>query len=387
MLKSLPVNELKVGMFVVAINDDQPLTVKQQGFVESQLTIATMQRKGVHKVTVDLARQKQTKVEQANQPCADTPQPEPKQPLSERVAKKRVLIDEAKNLQTRLMQDVKLGHTIDVAPVEQMASGFIDAVADDPEAMACLALIKNKDDYLLEHSIGVAILMNIFAQYCGFGGKELHQMATGSLLHDLGKVMIPEEILNKPGRLTDHEFNIMKSHAAHGQTIMLRQPQISKIVRDVVSMHHEKLDGSGYPLGLKGDKISVHGRMIAICDIYDALTADRVYKKGMPPTKALKILLSMAPDQLDEELVQKFIKCIGVYPPGAMVELSNGRLAIIVSANKKTPVKPVVKLIYHINGQHHLEPTEVDLSRDAKDLKIVRSVDPKAFGLELDNYL
>ncbi|MBY5922786.1 HD-GYP domain-containing protein [Ferrimonas balearica] len=388
MLKNLPVHQVTLGMYVVDIPGHSIMAIRQQGYIRTPEMLALLRKQGVKSVLIDTSRsQTGASTPTPSQPAAASKPAQAKASLKEELPRARKLYNRARQLQQRMMHDVKLGKQLELEPVEQMADQFIDSVFRNSSALNCLRLIKDKDDYLLEHSIGVAILMTLFARQLGYSGSVLHKICVGSLLHDIGKVMIPVEILNKPGKLTDEEFAIMRSHAAHSRDIIKSTPGISPISLDVAAMHHEKLDGTGYPEGLQGDSITTYGRMIAICDIYDAITADRIYHKGAPPTVALKRLLEMTPHQLDRELVQEFIQCIGVYPAGTMVELSSGLLAVVQESNEGKPLKPIVKAVYNPNSRTHIMATLLDLSSPHCKEQIVRAVNPRDHRLELDNYL
>ncbi|MBW3166503.1 HD-GYP domain-containing protein [Ferrimonas balearica] len=388
MIKTLPVNQVTLGMYVVDIPGHSMMAIRQQGYIRTPEMLTLLRKQGVKRVVIDTSRSL-TRVATPTAPKApeQAKSAPAKASLKEEMPRARKLYNQARQLQHRMMHDVKLGKQLELEPVEQMADQFISSVFRNASALNCLRLIKDKDDYLLEHSIGVSILMTLFARHLGYSGSVLHKICVGSLLHDIGKVMIPSEILNKPGKLTDEEFVIMKSHAAHSRDIIQSTPGISPISLDVAAMHHEKLDGTGYPDGLKGEEITTYGRMIAICDIYDAITADRIYHKGAPPTVALKRLLEMTPHQLDRELMQAFIQCIGVYPPGTMVELSSGMLAVVQETNEGKPLKPIVKAVYNPKSRTHVMATVIDLSSPHCSDKIVRAVSPRDYRLELDNYL
>ncbi|GAA4878433.1 HD-GYP domain-containing protein [Ferrimonas pelagia] len=387
MKKPIPLEQVTIGTYVVEIPSHPHLGVRQQGMLRDPATLALLAEEGVKTVLIDPLRSRSRPT--LAHPTAPPPQrllrPRQHTSFTNELPRARKLYQQTRQLQQRTIDSLREGKGLDLKEVEHTADEFINSVFRNASALNCLRLIKDKDDYLLEHSIGVAILMVLFARHLQFDDRVLHQICVGSLLHDIGKVMIPESILNKPGRLTEQEFTIMKTHAGHSRDIIARTPGISKISLDVAAMHHEKLDGSGYPAGLKGEAITRYGRMIAICDIYDAMTADRVYHSGLTPTQALKRLQAMAPVQLDPELLHQFINCIGIYPPGTMVELSSGVLAVVLEGNAHDPLNPKVKLVYNTRHGTHVMATERDLSLSHET--IVRAVNPSEHKLSLDNYL
>lgn len=263
------------------------------------------------------------------------------------------------------------------------SSKLVESVERNPDALLCLTKIREKDDYLLEHSLNVAILLANFAKHLGMTDNEVNELSYAGFLHDLGKIMIPDEILHKPGRLTDEEMDIMKGHVQHGVDHLL-ETDIQPHLIQAVAEHHERLDGLGYPQGKKGDEISMAGRMLAIADMYDALTADRVYKSGMSSQKAFSILMSEAPTRLDMYLVQQFIKCLGIYPVGSLVLLSNERLAMVMHQND-SPLTPEVKVFYSVKQGHYLTPKDIDLSTD-KSLTISKAITASDYNIDINAF-
>lgn len=398
MIRSLPLSQVAVGMYIVGFQGNDQLGVKQQGLIQNEQTLRLMEQLGVISVLVDTARSKiplADEVEAAEEIENRLPVPN-ETPVattrktgcsySSELPKAQKLYKRTLQLHRNTIKSLKHGENINVAEVEKNAENFIDSVFRNPNAMSCVRLLKDKDDYLLEHAIGVTILMVIFARHLGYDGQVLNQLCVGSLLHDIGKVRIPDHILHKPGRLNEAELVIMQSHALYSREILMNTPGLGKISLIVAAQHHEKLDGSGYPFKLKGDQVSRFGRMIAICDIYDALTADRVYRDGMTAPQALKIINGLVPNELDGESVREFINCIGIYPVGSFVELTNGVIARI-EENNKNPLKPVVKFIYSIRLHAHVTMEIVDLSAYDNHHKIVRAVRPEEYRLQPKDYL
>ncbi|NAW83095.1 HD domain-containing protein, partial [Vibrio sp. V43_P6S15P86] len=290
------------------------------------------------------------------------------------------LIAEAKDLAQKLLNQTFEGKIIEVDEVEAWADDVIESVFIDSDALQCVSALRKKDSYLLEHSVNVACLLVSFGKYLGLDKQTLKQLAIGGIIHDVGKIKVDDKILHKPAKLTPEEFEHMKLHQVFAGEIILHVKGLSDVSRDVCLMHHEKLDGKGYPRGLKGDEIPIHGRMSCIVDIYDALTADRCYKKGMSSAEAFKILLSLTPFHLDADLVYKFINCVGMYPVGSIVELSDGRVGIVWSSNDSQALKPEVKCFYSRKYQRYIDVAMVDLKNSLH--KIERAVAPSS--LEID---
>ena len=208
--------------------------------------------------------------------------------LAEEMGAAQKVHEEAVELVGGILNDVKTGQALPLTAIDNLAEDMLDSLFRNHNALACLGCIRDKDSYLMEHSVNLSVLMSIFGKSIQLDRGVLHQAIAGALLHDIGKIMVPDEILHKPGRLTDEEFTQMKQHVSLGQQHLMDIEGISPLTIQVVSEHHERMDGTGYPAGLCGHQISPFGRMAAIVDVYDAITADRCYHKGMPPTMAIK---------------------------------------------------------------------------------------------------
>jgi len=193
--------------------------------------------------------------------------------------------------------------------------------------------------------------------------EAIKEMAMGGLLHDVGKARIPDNILNKPAKLSDDEFSRMQSHVTQGVVLLQQADGVSDIAMRVAAEHHERFDGTGYPDKLAGEKISVYGQMAAIVDVYDAISSERVYHKGMPPTQALKKLLEWSSHHFDPQLVQAFIRAIGIYPTGTLVQLESKRLGVVVEQNEGNLLEPVVRVFYHAGKLHYIPPETLNLAK------------------------
>ena len=386
----IPVNQLQPGMYVLAIaSQTGAMEIAQTGLVTNRQQVDALIRRGVLTVRVDLARSKLPGIEQvvSPSPAHGAGSARPAGSGEGRELKIRRLYQEARELQGKFIRHLKAGEPIDITPLAAVAEEMVDTMFTHGDAMLCLARIRAKDAYLMEHSMNVAILLANFGRYLGLERNVLKELTLGGLLHDVGKIMTPDEVLNKPGKLTDEEFGVMRQHVVHSYDILSNTAGITPTMLEVAANHHERLDGTGYPQRLKGDQLSLYTRMSGIVDVYDAVTADRVYKQGMQPTQAFRILLKGIDQHFDAELVTKFIKCMGVYPVGTLVQLSNQRLAVVMQRNEQQPLKPVVKVIYHATQRHYLEVQWLDLARNGGQESIESTVDPKEFGINLANFV
>ncbi|WP_338891582.1 HD-GYP domain-containing protein [Aeromonas rivipollensis] len=386
----IPVNQLQPGMYVLAIvSQTGAMEIAQTGLVTNRQQVDALIRRGVLTVRVDLARSKLPGIEQvvSPSPAHSAGSARPAGSGEGRELKIRRLYQEARELQGKFIRHLKAGEPIDITPLAAVAEEMVDTMFTHGDAMLCLARIRAKDAYLMEHSMNVAILLANFGRYLGLERNVLKELTLGGLLHDVGKIMTPDEVLNKPGKLTDEEFGVMRQHVVHSYDILSNTAGITPTMLEVAANHHERLDGTGYPQRLKGDQLSLYTRMSGIVDVYDAVTADRVYKQGMQPTQAFRVLLKGINQHFDAELVTKFIKCMGVYPVGTLVQLSNQRLAVVMQRNEQQPLKPVVKVIYHATQRHYLEVQWLDLARNGGQESIESTVDPKEFGINLANFV
>ena len=207
----------------------------------------------------------------------------------------------------------------------------------------------------------------------------------GALMHDIGQAKMPQGVLSKPSALNDNEMQVVKKHVAQSLGLVKGEKGITPLMLDMIVNHHERLDGTGYPRGIAAEKLSRAARMMAIVDVYDAMTADRPHQMGEEPISALRYLL--ANKQLfDSELVQRFIKCLGVHPVGTIVKLNNERLALVMEGNHENPIKPKIKIFYNAKHKHHITAKDVDLSVE-KELKIIASIKPLDYQLNLARLL
>ena len=402
MKKKISVDQLRPDMYVSDLNCDwiPHHNYQKEGRIPDQATINELVRRGIKEVYIDPARGldvadaiPENEVARNNQKALDhaadilLPDSDHSVTAQEEMRKAGKIHNEAKNLVTNVLQDVKTGKAIDVEAFDVLADGMVDSVLRNHNALACLGRIRQKDNYLLEHSVNLAVLMGIFARDMKLDRDTMHQAVVGAMLHDIGKVLIPDKVLHKPGKLTDDEFAVMRQHVVFSKELLQKTPGIKDLTVKVAAQHHERIDGSGYPMGLKGCDICREGKMVAIADVYDAITADRVYHKGLPPTAALKKLLEWSGTHLEEKLVHRFIRSMGIYPVGSLVKLKSERLAIIQEAGEKDQRQPIVKVIYHAKNRRYLPVEFIDLSRPGVQDEIVQAVDPARWQIRLNDFL
>ncbi|RVT44127.1 HD-GYP domain-containing protein [Rheinheimera sediminis] len=391
-LKIIAIHELQPGMYVVSVHKQKGnLEIKTQGWARTVAVIEQLKIKGVLELVVDLSKT-------LTEPKAEVvPPSEPKPAVAggkirekvsfeQELRQANILYQHAKGLQKKAFSDIEAGRELNLQQFQDCATGFIDSVFRNQDALLCISRIREKDAYLLEHSVNVSILMTIFAKQMQFDEDLIQQLATGALLHDIGKILIPDSILNKPGKLTAEEFTEMRSHVVYSREILEKTPGLSPISVEVAAVHHERLDGKGYPLGLTEQHISVYGRMISIVDTYDAITAHRCYKEGQTGIAALKILKRESPQSFDPVLVAQFIKAIGIHPVGSLVKLSNEKLAVVIKANAQDPLRPVLKVFYNCKFKRYIDISIIDLASSKVDIEIEGPVMPEDYGIDMPRF-
>ncbi len=387
--QKIPLSQLVVGMYVLSVFTKKKwLNIKSEGYILKESSITKLKSANITHVEIDPSR---TKNNNTNKP--DTPIPseegtldnsnkEPKVSFDNEMKKAKTLYSNAKDLQKKLLDDITLNKTMDLDAVQENTDAIVDSIFRNEDALSCMSRLRIKDDYLVEHSLNVSILMSIFCKHMNVERKIMEELALGAFLHDVGKVLIPDAVLNKPGKFTEEEYTVMKTHVLLGVKVLEETPNISDVVMSVVKEHHERLDGKGYPYNLPANKISQYGRMIAIVDSYDAMTAERVYKAGMHPIKAFKILVGESPTAYDKELVEQFIQCLGLYPIGTMVKLNSGKIGLISKLNKSKPLQPFIRVFYNTRLNQAISMEEIDLSKPKHNDHIESCIRPEEYNLD-----
>jgi HD-GYP domain-containing protein (c-di-GMP phosphodiesterase class II) len=300
----------------------------------------------------------------------------------------KVTYNEAKSSVNHLMENIRLGKSANVLESSTAVDHIVDSVIRNQDALRWLTKIKHQDAYTAEHSINVCILSATFARFLGHDEGEIRRIAMSGLLHDVGKSRVPVDILNKNGRLTADELDIMKEHTSFGKDLLLSIGYSDRIAVDVAHTHHERLDGKGYPRGLTASQIPYYAKIIALADCYDAITSSRCYDGARASMEALDIIYKCRGSQFDNELAINFIKCIGIYPPGAIVELNTGHVGIVISANINHKLRPKVLLV-RSKDKKIISEKPVDLTSDEFQgkVKIARELPDGSCGVHSRNYL
>ncbi len=399
MIKKIQTSELRVGMFVHDLDCkwmDHPF-VKNRFAIDAPQVIQKIASAGIRAVYIDTDKGRGlesapsvAEVEEALQgeleATADLgADGEPTVSVAEEIGRARALFKEATSVIRNLMEDARLGKQVEVAHLDPLAERMVQSAMRNHHALTGVSRIKTKDEYTFMHCVSVAGLMITFAREQRLSDEEIHHVAMGGLLHDIGKTLVPSKVLNKPGKLTDDEFRVMKDHVTHSRELLQETPGLPQSALDVALLHHERVDGTGYPLGLTGDAISLIGRMSAIVDVYDALTSVRVYKDAWQPTYALKKMLEWSPAHFDRDLVEHFIRCLGIYPVGTLVELESGLVGIVTEQGEDM-LRPQLRIVYHAKRRHYEKVRDVDLARSPND-RVAAAVDPTELGIDISAFV
>jgi putative nucleotidyltransferase with HDIG domain len=297
-------------------------------------------------------------------------------PAAKEVERAARICNSAKAAVVSMFEEVRMGRAVDVGGARELVEEISDSVSRNPGALISLARLKTADDYTYMHSVAVCAMMVALAKQLGLDEAQVRSSGMAGLLHDLGKVAMPTEVLNKPGKLTEEEFSIMKTHPSEGYEMLRASSGVDPVALDVVLHHHEKMDGSGYPERLKGEQISVYSRMGAVCDVYDAITSNRPYKEGWDPAESLRKMAEWANGHFDPRVFQAFVKSMGIYPVGSLVRLTSGRIGVVTEQTTKSLTTPVVKVFFSTKSNLRIVPVMLDLSHPAVTDRIQTREDP-----------
>ncbi len=299
-----------------------------------------------------------------------------------------VLLKKSREAVQSMFTEARMGKAVAVEDAMPLVEEISESVMRNAGAMIGLARLKTADDYTYMHSVAVCALMMALGRQLELDDDKIRQAGLAGLLHDIGKMAVPAAILKKPGKLTDDEFNAVKQHPSEGHKMLLATPGMPEVALDVCLHHHEKIDGTGYPEGLRGDGISLFARMGAICDVYDAITSNRPYKQGWCPAESLRRMAEWSKGHFDERMFAAFVKCLGIYPVGTLVRLKSERLGVVVELPiGQSLIKPKVRVFYSAKARAYLRPELVDLASPAVTDSIVAREGAATWGLQdIDRY-
>ena len=391
--------DLKPGMFVAELDRpwlDTPFLL--QGFeIKDQEDVDTLQRYCSY-VFVDLERTPLQLLDSVPRPGSTGDASEPLLARPIEYADVRSLEEElprAREVHSQLSDSLKTFFTrvatekqLDTQVLQQDLNLMVDSVIRNPDAFAWLARLQKKDNYTYAHSLSCAVWAVAFGRQLGMRKADLQQLALGASLFDIGKLMVPSDILSKEERLTEDELDVVRMHVDFGLELLESGAETPPIVHQMIAHHHERFDGSGYPAGLSGTDIPLPARMASIVDCYDAITTRRPFQRAISPAAAVKKLYEWRGRDFQPELVEEFIQAIGLYPAGTLVELTSGEVAVVVAESRVRRLRPRVMVILGADKQMLDDFYQLDLrnasetSRVQQSIEIRHALEPGAYGID-----
>ena len=303
-------------------------------------------------------------------------------------AESRQIHHEAVKVVGNILQDARMGKQVSIGQAAPIANSITEAVLGNDGTLVSLCRIKQRDSYTFQHSVSISALLVTFCNSIGgFSNSDLIDIGIGGLFHDIGKMKIPDEILNKPGRLTEPEFAIMRTHVAEGLNYLRKGGNLNVSALKIVGEHHERFDGTGYPRGISRNAISLLGQMASIVDVYDAITSIRVYHTAVEPSDALKRIFEWSGKHFEETLVHRFIKAIGIYPVGSLVRLESGRLAVILRQGESNMLQPLVRIVFDAARGLRLQPQDMDMASPYCQDRILGYETPSKWGINTIQFI
>lgn len=319
----------------------------------------------------------------------DTPRQRPvyqdQAPLEQEIVQAREAEADARKTIRDVIEHIHRDKEFNIALATKVVTSMVNSILRNPDALVCLTYLRNINEYTALHSIRTCILGIAFGRHLVFTKEELIDLGLGLMLHDVGMLKIPKEILTKPAGLDKEQFDAMKRHVGWGLAIVKKSGGLPPLAMQVMQQHHERRDGEGYPVRLKGDAISQAGYISSIVDVYDAVTSDRNYAGGMSAEDALKRMYEWREKDFHPQLVEEFIRCMGIFPIGSLVELSTGSIGVVISINRARRLKPKVALVLTANKTPYSRKVVTDLMEHAdskgNEIKITRVLPVGTYGI------
>lgn len=388
MKKMVGIDELAVGMYVARITKSKgSATMVSQGLLKNESSITNLKKLKVLEVEIDTSKSVSQNDEDKSVPTptktSETADNLTPTPMSKEIRRAKEIYARAREIQREAFDKTKSNGTLDIEAYREVSTEFFDSIYRNQDALLCMTRLQDKDSYLLEHSINVAILMGIFAKYLGLNKDLGLKLTLAGLLHDIGKAKVPDEVLFKPGKLTHKELDEIKKHPEYGASI-LRESGMDGLTVQIALQHHERLSGSGYPLGLIDHQLNRYVRMSCIADVFDAITAERIYKPGMTAFQAIKIIKGGSDTEYDGKLLQQFVQAIGLFSIGTVVLMASQKLAIVTKTNHENPLKPHVTTFYHTKFNRHIENTVLDLDAKKVNDSIEKMVNAADYDIDIN---
>lgn len=389
MLKKISVEQVRVGMHLHALEGawlDHPFW-KTRFVISDAADLRKLRDSSVREVWIDAGKGLDVAEAEARPavpaPAAPAPAaaaaPAPTHTLADELHQAAAICNRGKQAVMSMFREARLGKAVDAEGCLPLVEEISSSVLRNPGAIVSLARLKTQDEYTYMHSVAVCALMVALGREAGMSGDECRAAGLAGMLHDLGKAVMPLDVLNKPGKLTDAEFDVMRTHPERGHAMLLEARGAGPEVLDVCLHHHERVDGTGYPHKLAGDAISRIARMGAICDVYDAITSNRPYKNGWDPAESIARMASWK-GHFDPTLFKLFVKSLGIYPVGSLVRLASGRLAVVVEQKPDALTSPLVKVFFSTKSNMPIPVQRLDLG--SSNDRIVGRESPAQWGFK-----
>jgi putative nucleotidyltransferase with HDIG domain len=393
-MKKIAISDLQLGMYIHEICGswmDHPFW-KTSFLLDSAEDLALLRKSNIRAVWIDPGKGEDMVGEvlgvheQAVEPehlldLQELTMPEAllsKVRFEEEIEGARQVHGRAKGVIRAMFSEVRMGRSLPVEQAYPVVEEIHRSVARNTDALISLVRLKDRDQYTYLHSVAVCALMIGLGKQLGLDGELLRRIGVAGLFHDAGKILIAEEVLNKPDRLTEVEFDTIKSHPRLGVELLQRARMEDDLVLDVCLHHHERVDGRGYPDQLGEKDISLYARMGAVCDVYDAITSDRCYKKGWEPSSAIQKMAEWQKGHFDEKVFHAFVRTVGIYPSGTLVRLKSGRLGTVISQHENSLLTPRVKVFFSTRLNGRIPAEVVDLAHTPDT--ILHAEDPVKWG-------
>lgn len=392
MIKKVQANEVRLGMYIHELRGnwlEHPFWRKSFK-LEQQKDLDKLLGCSFDEIWIDIDKGLDVKSLEPNpessKPIPEAPKPakKPQAPVSieEEMDAAKKIHSKAKEAVTSMFAEARMGKALEIAEATELVDEINQSMERNPNALLSLARLKTANEYTYLHSVAVCMLMVALGRQMGLQGEQLRQAGVAGLLHDVGKMAIPNEVLEKPGKLTDEEFAIMRNHPRRGWEILKSCYQVKESALDVCLHHHERMDGQGYPEKLSGDQLTLFARMGAVCDVYDAISSERCYKKAWSPSESIHKMASWKDGHFDEKVFHAFVKTIGIYPNGTLVKLKSGRLGVIIEQSKKSLTAPIIKVFFSTRANAHIPIEIMDLSKGSDS--VVNVEDPLKWQFDIN---
>jgi putative nucleotidyltransferase with HDIG domain len=391
-IKKISIDDLVAGMYVGDVfNREDVLLLSADSVIKNNDQIYALRRQGVMSLYINTGKGRDV--------VKKIPDSEDKAVSDVREVEYYMELDKARDIHLHTIEtakdvfdSIRKGRSFSMSKIEEAAQNIVESILRNSDALISLCQIRGYDEYTYTHSVNVSVLTTSLASSLGYNQDQLLEIGVGGMLHDIGKMRVPESILNKPGKYTDWEFDMMKKHPEYGLDIVKEKKSISDFSRQMIILHHERYNGKGYPKNLKGNEIAEIGLMGAVADVYDALTSNRVYRAAWTPQKALAVIFKGCDAEYSRDIVERFTKQIGIYPVGSFVRLASGEMGIVTRVDKGHILLPEILILFDKNGKRLAKPLEYDLLKKKKEggsneFSIQISLNPKAYGINISEYI